>query len=67
MNEVGPCEGPTLGLQYLIVVLGAINTAFAAWLVNRRARADRRDNGRNDGPLDQATIDARKRKDPHRR
>lgn len=30
----------------IMVVLGALNTALATWLVNRRAKADKRENGK---------------------
>jgi hypothetical protein len=50
-----PCSGPSENAQLLNMVLNALNVALAAWLVNRRNAADRRErNGSNGkhGPTD---------------
>lgn len=47
MIDTGPCGGPTLGMQVFNAVLAALNVALAAWLAQRRLRADRRENGHN--------------------
>lgn len=47
ISPLGPCQSATWELQLVIAVLGALNTALATWLVNRRAKADKRENGNN--------------------
>lgn len=64
-----PCSGPSETAQLTNMVLNALNVALAAWLVNRRTAADRRErNGGNgkhgptqedNGRLTQREIDKR--------
>lgn len=47
VNPIALCSDAQVELQVLMVVLAALNTALATWLVHRRAKADKRDNGNN--------------------
>jgi len=40
-----PCPGPTLAMQMFNAFLAAMNVAFSTWLVQRRYKADKRENG----------------------
>lgn len=40
-----PCPGPTLAMQMFNAFLTALNVAFSTWLVQRRYKADKRENG----------------------
>lgn len=62
MNGPGPCETQQSALQYVVVILSALNVALNTWLAQRRMRADEREyrrdgNGHGPGPLDQGSID----------
>lgn len=62
LAPIAPCQVASVELQYVIAVLGALNTALATWLVNRRARADKRENGKHsDGPQHES-LEARRRR-----
>jgi hypothetical protein len=56
----GPCVSPMIpnGVHYLIAILSAVNIALNTWLVNRRARADNREQQRNSRRISQKSIDS---------
>lgn len=46
-EALGPCGVASFELQVLMTVLIALNTMLATWLAHRRAKADKRENGKH--------------------
>jgi len=64
IGPIGPCQGATRDVQIINAVLAALNVALATWLVNRRAKADKRENGKyDDGPQHRSLAARRRRHD----
>lgn len=60
--QTGPCDQQVTSLQYVVVILSALNVALNTWLAQRRRKADEREykrdgNGLDHQPLNQEAID----------
>lgn len=58
LQDAGPCTFWWASLPALNAILNALQLALVTWLVQKRAAADGRENGRAHSKMDQRSIDS---------